>query len=829
MSVDLPARPAARAPRTTRDAPLRAWLARRGWQAAAFQREAWARWLRGESGLIVTPTGSGKTLAAIGGALIAGLAAPPAAPLRRGQAKKPRLRVLWITPLRALATDTAATLRQTLDELGLAWTVALRTGDAGSRDRRLARQGLAEILVTTPESLALQLTYADSAQVFAGLQAVIVDEWHELLGNKRGVLLQLGLARLRRWHPALRLWGLSATLGNLEQARAVLLPHGPPSAIVRNAPPRPMTLETLLPDAGRRFPWAGNLGLGQLQQVAQCITRAGTSLLFTNTRSQAELWHRALAAVWLEDPATLALHHGSLDSGLRARVEQGLREGSVRCVVTTSSLDLGVDFPAVDQVLQLGSPKGLARLLQRSGRARHRPGEPGHVIGVPTHGLEVLEYAAVRRALAAGQIEARTPPVGCLDVLAQHLVSIAVGGGFEAGPMLAEVRATHAFAGLGEGDWRDVLDYIVQGGAALSHYPDFHRVVLQDGVYRVTDRRVTLRQRLSVGTISSDGSVLVKVLRGGTLGSVEEAFAGRLTPGEVFQFAGRTLELVRLHEMTAWVRAARPGKGVVPRWQGGQLSLSTALGAQVQALVGGAPERSPEARACAPLLAAQASLSVCPPADALLVERHRTRDGHHLCLFPFAGRAAHEGLANLLAWRMARWTPLTVSFTVNDYGLMLSTPTALAIEVEQLRHWLLPAALRADLLAALNLGELARRQFRSIARIAGLLPPNLPGRQPRGLRQLQASAGLLHDVLRQHDPGHVLLRQADQEVLQALDADALEILLQRLVSARLLWQAPRKLTPLAFPLWAERLRGQLSSESWKTRVGRAAEQLEAIT
>lgn len=818
-----------RSPRSTRDAPLRDWFASRGWAPAAFQREAWARWLRGESGLIVTPTGSGKTLAAIGGPLIAGLAAAPLPKARRGQAKKPRLRVLWITPLRALATDTAASLRQTLEELGLAWTVALRTGDAGSRDRRLARHGLAEVLVTTPESLALQLTYADSQAVFAGLEAVIVDEWHELLGNKRGVLLQLGLARLRRWHPGLRIWGLSATLGNLEQALAVLLPHGPPAAIVRNAPPRPMTLETLLPDGARRFPWAGNLGLGQLPQVAQRIASAGTSLLFTNTRAQAELWHRALAAVWLDDPATLALHHGSLDTGLRARVEQGLREGSVRCVVTTSSLDLGVDFPAVDQVLQLGSPKGLARLLQRSGRARHRPGEPGHVVGVPTHGLEVLEYAAARRALAAGQIEARTPPVNCLDVLAQHLVSMALAGGFEPAAMLAEVRGTHAFAGLADADWHAVLDYIVQGGAALSHYPDFHRVVVIDGRYSVTDRRVALRQRLSVGTISSDGAVLVKVLRGGSLGSVEEAFAGRLKPGDLFQFAGRTLELVRLHEMTAWVRAAKPGKGVVPRWQGGQLSLSTALGAQVQALVAGVADRSPEAIASQPLLDTQARLSARPSADALLVEQHRTRDGHHLCLFPFAGRAAHEGLASLLAWRMASRQPLTVSFTVNDYGLMLSTPSALAIEAPQLRDWLCPRSLREDLLAAVNLGELARRQFRSIARIAGLLPPNLPGRQPRGLRQLQASAGLLHDVLRQHDPGHVLLRQADAEVLQALQADALEPLLQRLSVATLTWQAPRKLTPLAFALWAERLRGQLSTESWKTRVGRAARQLEAGT
>src|SRR5690606_10729523 len=384
--------PAPRSRRRTADAPLLDWFDTRGWRPAPFQREAWRRYLAGEHGLLVTPTGSGKTLAALGGPLLQALKlGDPAATRKRGVAQAPRLRLLWITPLRALATDTVRAMQEPIAALGVPWTVAMRTGDASARDRRLARKGLSDVLVTTPESFALMLSYPDAPQLLAGVRGVVVDEWHELLGNKRGVLLQLCLARLRALVPAAPLWGLSATLGNLAEARDVLLPHADRKSVVAAPRRRRMTLETLLPDEGERFPWAGHLGLSQLQRVAAVLQRARSSLLFTNTRSQAELWHRALQSVWLDDPATLALHHGSLDASLRAAAETGLRDGSVRCVVATSSLDLGVDFPAVDQVLQVGSPKGMARLLQRGGRARHRPGEAGHVVCVPTHALELAE------------------------------------------------------------------------------------------------------------------------------------------------------------------------------------------------------------------------------------------------------------------------------------------------------------------------------------------------------------------------------------------------------------------------------------------------------
>ncbi|MEN1956298.1 ligase-associated DNA damage response DEXH box helicase [Luteimonas changyuni] len=823
-----PASAARNVGRQRADAALTAWFAAQGWRPAAFQREAWRRYLRGESGLLVTPTGSGKTLAAAGGPLLEALRlGDRRAPKRASASTPPRLRLLWITPLRALAVDTVRALREPIDALGVPWIVAMRTGDAGAGDRRLARKGLADVLVTTPESFALALSYPDAGDILSGVRAVVVDEWHELLGNKRGVLLQLCLARLRALAPGARTWGLSATLGNLDEARDVLLPHAPGAAILSAPKQRKMILETLLPGEGERFPWAGHLGLSQLERVAAVLQRARSSLLFTNTRSQAELWHRALQSVWLDDPSTLALHHGSLDASLRAAAESGLRDGSVRCVVATSSLDLGVDFPAVDQVLQLGSPKGMARLLQRGGRARHRPGEAGHVVCVPTHALELAEYAAARSALASGRIESRPPPRLSLDVLAQHCVTLALGGGFEHDALLAEVRGTHAFADLSDAAWEAVLDFIVRGGSALESYPDYRRVLRDgDGTYRVHDRRVAFRHRLSIGTITSDGGVQVRFLKGGHLGVVEEAFVSRLRPRDRFQFAGRTLELVQLKDMTAYVRIARRSDGAVPRWQGGRMPLSSELAAEVEAIIG-QPADSPEMRALSPLLALQSKLSALPTPDTLLVEAAKTRQGWHLFVFPFAGRAVHEGLAPLLALRWAREAPNTFAWAVNDYGLVLNAQAEAWPDPALLERMFAPEGLLDDLCASLNLAELARRQFREIARVAGLLPPSLPGRAVRSLRQLQASSGLLFDVLRRHDPGHVLLAQAEREVLEAqLEIRRLGEALERCRARRLDLHRPRGLTPLAFPLWADSLRGQLSTEDWRTRVRRAAAQLE---
>lgn len=807
--------------RRGRDAPLAAWFAARGWKPAPFQRETWRRYLDGESGLLHTPTGSGKTLAAFGGPLLEALAGD--APMAPGEGP----RVLWVTPLRALAADTTRALTQTAADMGLAWTVALRTGDASARDKRLARQGKAQALVITPESLALLLSYADASSRFRALRCIVVDEWHELLGNKRGVLLQLCLARLRRLSPGVRTWGLSATLGNLDEARAVLLPHAPGSALVAGVRPRRMQISTLLPERSRTLPWAGHLGLSQLERMFKRLFDVRATLLFTNTRAQAELWHRALESIWPEAPATLALHHGSLDPKLRAAVEQGLRDGTVRCVVATSSLDLGVDFPAVDQVLQIGSPKGVARLLQRAGRARHRPGESGNVVCVPAQALELIEYAAARQAIARGEIESRPPPVGSLDVLAQHAVTLALGGGFEADELYREVRGTHAYAALDAATWRAVLDFIVQGGRALAKYPDYQRVVRDDdGRYRVRDRRVAFRHRLSIGTITADGAVAVKYLRGGSLGSVEEGFLARLRRGDRFQFAGRTLELVRLEGMVAYVRRAKGGDGPVATWQGGRMPLSTQLASEVESLYSH-PGPHPEMRAVEPLLRIQAQASALPDRGRLVAERIGSRRGMHLFLFPFAGRAVHEGIAAMIALRWGRRQANTISYTVNDYGLMLTLAEPAALDDALLRQLLSPDNMADDLRDGVNLGEMARRQFREIARVAGLLTPSLPGQAARSLRQVQASSGLLYDVLRRYDPDHLLLAQAEREVFELqLEAPRLLAALHDCQRRELLLREPRALTPLSFPLWTESMRGQLSTETWQARVRRAAAQLE---
>ncbi|WP_164272837.1 ligase-associated DNA damage response DEXH box helicase [Stenotrophomonas sp. B1-1] len=805
---------------------LQAWFAARGWRPLPFQRAMWRHYLAGESGLLHTPTGSGKTLAMFGGPLLQALIDPPPAPAR-ASAVRP-LQVLWVTPLRALASDTARALQTVIDGMGLGWKVGLRSGDASNRERRQAREGRVDVLVTTPESLALLLSYADTLPRMQHLRCVVVDEWHELLGSKRGVLLQLNLARLRDASPGLQLWGLSATLGNLQQARQVLLPDQPDAPLVEGARQRPVQVQTLLPPAGERFPWAGHLGLVQLPRVLHAIQGARSTLLFTNTRAQAELWHQALAAVWPEDADSLALHHGSLDPTLRQQVEDGLRAGSLRCVVATSSLDLGVDFPEVDQVLQLGSPKGVARLRQRAGRARHRPGASGRITCIPSHALEVAEFAAARNALRENVVEARRPRVLSLDVLAQHAVSCALAGGFQADVLLAQVRRTHAFADLTDAQWQAVLDFIVQGGRALSQYPDFHKVQIDDsGTYRVPDRRQALRHRLSIGTISSDGSVRVQFLRGGSLGSVEEQFAGRLRPGDRFQFAGRLLELVQLRDMTAYVRVARGrGDGSVPRWQGGQLPLSMPLGQALLAVLSGSDD-SAESTWLAPLLALQARVSARPSPAQLLVEDVRRREGQFVFIYPFAGRHVHEALAALLSLRCTRLQRNSIGYAVNDHGLVLAPAQPITLDAQAWHALFTRDGLLDDLRAAVNLGELARRQFRGIARVAGLLVPSLPGGMPRSLRQLQASAGLLHDVLRQHDPEHVLLALAEQEVLQdALDLPGLQQALARIGGQAVSLQHPASLTPLGFPLWAERLRGQFSNEDWRTRVQRAAQQLE---
>ncbi|MGV7209195.1 ligase-associated DNA damage response DEXH box helicase [Oxalobacteraceae bacterium A2-2] len=808
------------------------WFALRGWSVFGFQREVWQAVREGRSGLLHAGTGSGKTYAVWFGALQRAAGRPAA---RAGQ--RAGLRVLWLTPMRALAADTLRALQQGAAGLALPgqapWQVEIRTGDTGSAQRARQDKQLPEALVTTPESLTLMLSKADARSRFAQLDMVIVDEWHELMGNKRGVQTQLALARLRRWNPALVVWGLSATLGNLQQAMEVLAPDG---ALVQAPSGKDIRIDTLIPDHPSRFPWGGHLGLQMLAPVVAEIEQSATTLVFANTRSQAELWYQNLLDARPDWAGLIALHHGSLDKEVREWVELGLKEGKLKAVVCTSSLDLGVDFLPVERVLQVGSAKGVGRLLQRAGRSGHAPGRVSRLTLVPTHSLELLEAAAARQAAAERRVEARLAPDKPLDVLVQHLVTMALGGGFRSQDMYDEVRSAWSYRALTPGEWQWALDFVARGGQTLAVYPEYRRVLPdEEGVYRVPDAGIARRHRLGIGTIVSDASVQVKYMSGGRLGSVEESFISRLKAGEHFLFAGRILEFVRMHEMTAYVKRASGNKGAVPRWNGGRMPLSSELARAVLEQLRQAADghyAGPEMQAIRPLLEIQQRWSSLPTEEVTVVESMSSREGHHLFMYPFAGRAVHVGLAALLAWRVARAAPASFSIAVNDYGFELLAPQALDWAAvfrpdAQGRIALFDTQqLLEDVLDSLNASELSQRRFREIARIAGLISSGYPGQQ-KSARQLQASSALFFEVFRKHDAGNLLLNQAQREVLeQELELGRLRATLEQLQARRVSFHATARATPFGFALMVERLREKLSTEKLSERVARMLGALE---
>jgi ATP-dependent Lhr-like helicase len=823
----------------SRTAVLR-WLAGRGWKPFAFQREVWDAMAQGRSGLLHANTGTGKTLAAWLGALQAlRVAAPAPARTSKKAPLAPPLTVLWLTPMRALAADTTRALREAASELAPTWTIGLRSGDTPSAERSAQDRRLPTVLVTTPESLTLQLARADAPDTLSHVQLVVVDEWHELLGNKRGVQVQLALARLRRKRPGLMCWALSATLGNLDEALATLVGAHPPAgaaqapALVSGDVAKTVVIDTLLPQRAERFSWGGHMGLRMLAQVVQAIEESVSTLVFTNTRSQAERWYQALLDARPDWAGAIALHHGSLAREVREWVEAGLKAGTLRAVVCTSSLDLGVDFLPVDRVLQIGSAKGIARLLQRAGRSGHAPGRPSRVTLVPTHSLELVEAAAARHAAQAGQVEQRRSPHEPLDVLVQHLVTVALGGGFVPDDLLAEVRGTKAYRDLGEANWQWCLDFVRQGGPSLATYPDFQRVTPDAaGVWRMPDARLARRHRVNIGTIVSDASINVQYVQGGPIGSVEESFIARMKPGDCFLFGGRLLELVRVHQMTAYVKRAPAGSGAVPRWNGGRMPLSNTLADAVLRELAAADRGefdSPEMACVRPLLEIQRTWSALPTPVSLVAETWKSREGWHLFLYPFAGRHVHLGLASLIAWRAAQPRQATFSIAINDYGLELLSAGAVDW-AERLPALLTtpeaPGALLAEVLASLNATELSRRRFREIARIAGLIFQSHPGERQSN-RQLQASAGLYFDVFQKYDPGNRLLAQAENELLsQELDVEQLAATLRRMREQALRVVSLARPSPFAFPLMVERLREKLSNESLSDRIARLVSDLE---
>jgi ATP-dependent Lhr-like helicase len=636
-------------------------------------------------------------------------------------------------------------------------------------------------------------------------------------------------------------------LGRLALARDALMPAG---VIVEGQLRMVILVDTLIPAQLSRFPWGGHLGMQMLAPVIAEIEGHASTLVFTNTRSQAELWYQHLLEARPDWAGLIALHHGSLDRSVRDWVELGLKEGRLKAVVCTSSLDLGVDFLPVERVLQIGSAKGIARLLQRAGRSGHAPGRASRLTLVPTHSLELLEAAGARQAVAARHVEARPAPDKPLDVLVQHLVTIALGGGFLPAELYAEVRSAWSYRALSPDEWQWALDFVARGGQTLAVYPEYRRVLPDEqGVYRVPDAALGRRHRMGIGTIVSEASVQVKYVSGGRLGGVEESFVSRLRKGDHFLFAGRMLELVRLHEMTAYVKRASGNKGAVPRWQGGRMPMSSELAQAVLEQLRLATQGrydGPEMQAIRPLLALQQRWSALPTPGQTVVECLDSREGRHLFMYPFAGRSVHIGLASLLAYRVARTTPASFSIAVNDYGFELLTPQA----VDWAAHFAAgdgddksddkgddKAAgegvalfdggnLLDDVLASLNAAELSQRRFREIARIAGLVFQGYPG-QPKSARQLQASSSLFFEVFRKHDAGNLLLAQSQREVLaQELEVARLEAALACLRARRVGFYTVQRATPFGFALMVERFREKLSTEKLSDRVARMLRALE---
>ncbi|TSJ43160.1 ligase-associated DNA damage response DEXH box helicase [Mucilaginibacter corticis] len=859
---------------------IQQWYKQKNWHQFPFQKEMETVYLAGFSGLLNAPTGSGKTFALFLPFLADFINKHPDYKTRQNNG----LQMLWITPLRALTNDIRKAMQEVCDDLQIPWKIATRTGDTPAAEKAALKKKLPEVLLTTPESLHLMLAQKEYPKIFQSLQVLVVDEWHELLGTKRGVQVELGLSRLKalgavggeqfsvgssqvavgrqsavgsrqladsndyeksqletaNWklpteNCQLKIWGISATIGNLEQAAEVLLGTDfPPDKIkmVRANVDKKLVIESIIPENIENYSWAGHIGLKLLPQVMEIVAKSKTTLIFTNTRSQSEIWYHAILDNYPEYAGIMAMHHGSLDNELRNWVEQALHAEALKVVVCTSSLDLGVDFRPVDTVIQVGSPKGVARFMQRAGRSGHHPGAVSKAYFVPTHSLELLEGAALKQAIKQGIFESRDPMLLAMDVLIQYMVTLAVSDGFRADELYNEVITTYAFADLRRNEYNQLLDFITNGGKTLAQYDEFLKVEVENGLFKVFSRRVAMRHRLSIGTITSEMSIRVKWLSGGSLGTVEESFISKLKPGNTFWFAGRSLEFVRIKEMTAYVKKSNAKKGMIPSWNGGRMPLSSQLSAVFRDKldeVAHGIEKDIEVIALKPLFNLQQELSHLPQSHEFLIESFKSREGHHLLFYPFEGRLVHEGMASLLAYRISRVRPASFSIAMNDYGFELLTDEDVPIEqvLEDADFFSIDNLLE-DIQHSLNANEMARRRFRDIAHIGGLVFTGYPGQQVKN-KHLQASSSLLFDVFSEYEPDNLLVRQAYNEALAfQLEEFRLRAALQRIAKQNIILKVIERPTPFAFPIMVDSLgRERLTTESLEDRIAKMARQYGA--
>lgn len=854
------------------------WLTTKDFRPFAFQEEAWQHIADGKSGLVNAPTGFGKTFSVFLGAVINFINHHPDDYTKRG---KNGLQLLWITPLRALAKDIGRAMEEVITELGLQWNVGIRNGDTPVNERQRQKKTPPEVMIITPESLHLLLAQKKYADYFSSLKIIAVDEWHELLGSKRGVQVELAISRIVAGSYRLSavssqqsedsdqlsavsgqqsaisnqqskttksqtqnnklqtknsplIWGISATIGNLEQAGEVLhasLPEGTPIVTVKAQLKKNIEVESIFPDEIEKFPWAGHLGLKLIHKVIPIIHNSRTTLIFINTRGMSETWYQSLLNTAPDLAGALALHHGSIEPELRMWVEDSLHSGILKAVVCTASLDLGVDFRPVETVIQVGSPKGVARFLQRAGRSGHQPDAVSKIFFLPTHSLELVEAAALKDAIKENIIESREPMLLCYDVLIQYLCTLAISDGFDADATYRELIKTYCYRDMTPEEWEKILQFITAGGIALQQYDDFKKVEIIDGVYRIVNRRIAMRHRMHIGTIVSEAMLKVKFVSGGYIGVIEEWFISRLDPGTVFTLAGRNLELVGIKDMTVLVRKSNAKKSIVPSWQGGRMPLSANLGKKLREELDKANQKNdqaddPEINVLQPLFHLQSVLSTVPKHNQLLIEHIETRDGYHLFVYPFEGRLVHEAMAAILAWRISRITPITFSFAMNDYGFELLSDQPIPVDDTNVYELFSPENLLGDIQRSVNATEMAMRKFRDIAVIGGLIFQGFPGEQKKA-RHLQSSASLLFKVFMEYDPGNVLMQQSFREVLdQQMEEVRLRNMLERIQQSDIIITFPQQLTPFCFPIKVDSLRESLTSEKLEDRVRRMQQQLE---
>ena len=791
---------------------LNTWFKQNNKEPFSFQTATWTAFMDGKSGLVNAPTGSGKTFA---------LALPII--MHCKDQKQKGLKAIWITPIRALSQDIANAFTSAAAHLAPNVTIEVRNGDTSTKDRKRQKEQMPDILITTPESLHLLISSKSSYSDLKSVQTVVIDEWHELLGSKRGVQIELALAWLKSWLPNLQVWGISATIGNLAQAMEVLLGQHTAlsqAVLIKATHKKKIEIISVLPHAIDELPWAGHLGIKLLPHVLPLLSEAKTTLLFTNTRAQTEIWYQAILEQMPTLAGQIAIHHGSLSQEIRNWVEAQIHEGSLKLVVCTSSLDLGVDFRPVEQIIQIGSPKGIARFLQRAGRSGHQPGAVSRIYFVPTHTIELLEVEAIREAVENEFIESRTPLIRCFDVLSQFLLTLAIGPGFEASEMYNIAKSAYGFKELEPLEWNWLMQYLVAGGKSLEAYDEFSKLEKDSNDrWIIRGRKEAMQHRLSMGTIVGSNAMQVKFLGGGSLGTIEEYFAANLQVGDIFGFAGRNLAFIQLKENSVLVRKSESKATKIPSWQGGRMPLSLELGNLLRDKFRlNRSQQSREFELVRPILEMQKEISFLPQSHHFLVEQLASKDGYHLFFYPFEGRLVHEGLSALIAYRIAKQIPISISMAMNDYGFEILSDQLLEAEEILSLDIFSEDNLRNDLLNSLNSGEMAKRKFRDIAHIAGLIFRGYPGK-PVKSRHLQANSSLFFEVFKIYEPENLLFQQAFEEVLeQQYEEIRLRSTLNRISKSEIIIKKIEKPGPFAFPILVDRLRQSVTSETLADRV-----------